>query len=66
MRFVSTVRATAVFVMLSVNVAAAAVIYPNGGSENLQTYSFTATSTGDLIAYFAGSGAALKTSSVCW
>ena len=60
MRFVSTVRATAVFVMLSVNVAAAAVIYPNGGSENLQTYSFTATSTGDLIAYFAGSGAALE------
>lgn len=60
MRFVSTVRAAAVFVILSANAATAAVVYPNTGSANLQTYSFTATSTGDLIAYFAGSGAALE------
>jgi len=58
MRFVSTVRAAALFVVLSANVAAAAVTYPNPGSQNLQTYSFTATTTGDLIAYFAGSGGA--------
>lgn len=59
MRFVSTVKAAALCLMLSANVATAAVVYPNN-SENLQTYSFTATSTGDLIAYFAGSGAALE------
>jgi hypothetical protein len=36
------------------------MIYPSTGSENLQTYSFTASSSGDLIAYFAGSGAVLE------
>jgi len=46
--------------VLSANVASAAIVYPNAGSENLQTYSFTASSTGDLVAYFAGSGAALE------
>ena len=30
------------------------------GSENPQSYSFTASSSGDLIAYFAGSGAAFE------
>jgi hypothetical protein len=60
MRFGSTLRATAVFVILSANVASAAIVYPNGGSENLQTYNFTASATGDLIAYFAGSGAAFE------
>jgi hypothetical protein len=40
--------------------ASAAIVYPNGGSENVQTYSFTASTTGDLVAYFAGSGAALE------
>jgi hypothetical protein len=35
-------------------------MYPNSGSENLQTYSFTASSSGDLIAYFAGGDAALE------
>lgn len=40
--------------------ASAAIIYPNSGSENIQTYSFKASSTGDLVAYFAGTGAALE------
>jgi hypothetical protein len=42
------------------NGAAAAIVYPNIGVENTQTYSFTADSTGDLVAYFAGSGAAFE------
>ena len=42
------------------NAASAAIVYPNSGSENLQTYSFTAASSGDLVAYFAGSGAAFE------
>ena len=45
---------------LSANAASAAIVYPNSGSENLEAYSFTASSAGDLIAYFAGSGAALE------
>jgi PEP-CTERM motif len=36
----------------------AAIVYPGIGSENLTTYKFTASATGDLVAYFAGSGAA--------
>jgi len=32
-------------------------IYPNNGTINPATYTFTAASTGDLIGYFAGSGA---------
>ena len=32
--------------------------YPNGGTPNPVTYTFTAASTGDIVAYFAGSGAA--------
>ena len=39
--------------------ASASIVYLNGGSENVQTYSLMASSTGDLVAYFAGSGAAL-------
>lgn len=59
-RFVSMLKAAAIFTMLSANVASAAIVYPGIGSENLQTYSFTAASSGDLVAYFAGSGAALE------
>src|SRR5690349_10179662 len=55
----TALAASAVFT-LSASVASAAIVYPNIGSENLQTYSFTATSTGDLVAYFAGSGAAFE------
>ena len=51
--------AAAVLTFLA-NSASAAIVYPNSGSENLQTYSFTASSAGDLIAYFAGSGAAFE------
>ena len=32
--------------------------YPNAGTENPTTYNFTASTTGDLSAYFTGSGAA--------
>jgi hypothetical protein len=40
------------------NVRADAIPYPFIGIENPVIYSFTATATGDVIAYFAGSGAA--------
>ena len=36
----------------------AAIVYPNVGSANPTIYKFTASTTGDLVAYFAGSGAA--------
>ncbi|WFU18733.1 PEPxxWA-CTERM sorting domain-containing protein [Bradyrhizobium sp. CB3481] len=52
--------AAAIACSIWANSASAAIVYPNSGSENLQTYSFTTASTGDLIAYFAGSGAALE------
>lgn len=42
------------------NSASAAIVFANSGSENIQTYSFKAASTGDHVAYFAGSGAALE------
>jgi uncharacterized protein DUF4114 len=38
--------------------ASAAIVYPNIGLENPTAYDFTADSSGDLIAYFAGSSAA--------
>jgi hypothetical protein len=31
--------------------------YPNSGTVNATTYSFTASATGDVVAYFGGSGA---------
>ncbi len=31
--------------------------YPNAGTTNLETYTFTATATGNITAYFAGSDA---------
>src|SRR5690242_4627405 len=54
------VISTAAALTLTANAAFAAIVYPNSGTENLQTYSFTAASTGDLVAYFAGSGAAFE------
>src|SRR3569832_34309 len=55
-----TALAAATVFTLSASVASAAIVYPNIGTENLQTYSFTAASTADLVAYFAGSGAAFE------
>jgi len=40
------------------NAFADAIPYPNPGTENPVTYSFSATATGDLTAYFYGTGAA--------
>jgi hypothetical protein len=37
--------------------AADSIPYPDAGTYNAATYKFTATSSGDLVAYFAGSGA---------
>jgi hypothetical protein len=36
--------------------------YPNSGTENPVVYSFTAASTGDVIAYFTGTGASFSES----
>ena len=42
------------------NTQAGTVIpYPNPHTENPETYTFTATSDGQIVAYFAGSGAGL-------
>jgi hypothetical protein len=60
MRIASPLKLAAVLLTLCTSAASAAIVYPNSGSENLQTYGFKADSTGDLIAYFAGSGAALE------
>ena len=47
---------------LSLSVAtskvSAQIPYPNSGTVNPVTYSFTAAATGDIVAYFAGTGAA--------
>ncbi len=42
-------------VVVSAN--AGAIPYPNSGTQNPVTYSFVASSTGDVVAYFDGSGA---------
>ncbi len=36
------------------DVNASAIPYPNTGTENPASYSFTATNTGDITGYFAG------------
>ena len=52
------VAALAVLILGAAATAEAASIpYPNSGRENLATYSFTATATGKVIGYFAGSSA---------
>jgi hypothetical protein len=60
MRLLTSLKTAAVVVLLTINAASAGPLYSNPGSENLQTYSFTAASTGDLIASFAGTGAAYE------
>jgi hypothetical protein len=46
-------------IVLFTQPASAAIVYPNTGLENPTAYNFIADSTGDLIAYFASSSAAL-------
>src|SRR6266567_5858896 len=57
-----TFFATAMFVLVAATTAKADVIYPNAGTENPTTYTFTATSNGSLVAYFYGSGASFSES----
>ncbi|MDN3274159.1 PEPxxWA-CTERM sorting domain-containing protein [Frankia sp. RB7] len=57
-----TCFATAVLVFVAATAAKADVIYPNPGTENPTTYTFTATSNGSLLAYFYGSGASFSES----
>ncbi|WP_083636584.1 PEPxxWA-CTERM sorting domain-containing protein [Bradyrhizobium sp. AS23.2] len=48
--------------LVAATAAKAGVIYPNPGTENPTTYSFTATANGSLVAYFYGSGASFSES----
>jgi PEP-CTERM motif len=62
-------RFFAVFAALAALLAGAAqataqIPYPNLGTLNPTTYTFTATSTGDVIAYFVGNGGAFYTESL--
>jgi PEP-CTERM motif len=57
-----TFVATAMLVLVAAMPAKADIIYPNPGTENPTTYSFTATSNGSLVAYFYGSGASFSES----
>lgn len=59
MRLFTTVTGAGLALALSAAAASAAIVYPNIGTENPTTYTFTAASTGDLIAYFSGSSAGL-------
>jgi hypothetical protein len=43
---------------LSSSLIAGPIPYPDSGTENPVTYTFNATASGDLVGYFAGSGAA--------
>ncbi len=54
-----TLAAAAAFTLLSAAAAQAAtsIPYPNSGQLNPTTYTFTAATTGDIVGYFAGSGA---------
>jgi len=52
----AALSATAVL-LLAGNAQAAPAVYPSAGTPNPITYSFAAASTGDLVAYFAGSTA---------
>jgi hypothetical protein len=49
--------AAALGALVSGSAYAGVIPYPNVGSYNPVTYSFTATSSGEIDAYFAGSGA---------
>jgi hypothetical protein len=59
MRRRSALTSAAALLTLSAAGAALAgpIPYPNAGKPNSVTYTFTAAATGDIIAYFAGSGA---------
>src|SRR5262245_63413823 len=48
------------FCGLGTSARADTIPYPNPGSPNPATYSFTAAFTGDVIAYFAGSSASFE------
>ncbi|QAU42677.1 pyruvate-binding protein [Bradyrhizobium guangdongense] len=54
--------ATAGLILALATPAEADVIYPNPGTENPTTYTFTSTSNGVLSAYFYGSGASFTES----
>lgn len=56
----SIMKACALGVALSVSAFAnaAPTTYATPGTENLTVYNFTATTTGDIVAYFVGKGAA--------
>src|SRR5437870_4742804 len=60
MKHVATIGLMALVLALGQvsQVRADAIPYPTPGVENPVTYIFTATTTGDIIAYFAGSTAA--------
>ena len=49
--------AAAVLLCASVDARADSIPYPNPGTPNPVTYTFTAATTGDIVAYFAGSTA---------
>ncbi|MGY3346656.1 hypothetical protein ACVWXP_003827 [Bradyrhizobium sp. USDA 4463] len=57
-----TFFAPAMLVLVAATTAKADVIYPNAGTENPITYTFTANSAGSLLAYFYGSGASFSES----
>lgn len=57
---IKTSVATAMLVLALATAAKAEVVYPNPGTENPTTYTFTPTSNGSLTAYFYGSGASFS------
>jgi opacity protein-like surface antigen len=59
---IKTCVAAAMLVLALATAAKADVVYPNPGTENPTTYTFTSTSNGSLIAYFYGSGASFSES----
>jgi hypothetical protein len=57
--FLKTRLAVAALALAAAGAAnAGAIPYPNPGTQNPDTYTFTASSNGDLVAYFLGTGAA--------
>ena len=57
MKFIIPIVA-AIFILSCPPAKADLIPYPNAGTPNPITYTFTAAATGHVIAYFAGSGAA--------
>ncbi len=57
MKLNSTLAAALLAMTAAGSAFADAIPYPNSGTQNPATYTFTAASTGDLTAYFFGSGA---------